>query len=314
MDLRAEIVGAEETAPPENNVLQTTLNVPFLQAPEIMPGTADMPLRAEGPHEVLKNINHFYTKAPLVYEKLATLTLAEIQVCMPKVADILGVPMPATVTWSHEIDPYSGSGTGAHPISGVSTIYHSLEDLAEYMNWIDLPFEWEDVRQGYCQGVVAHELTHLLITVTPLPGFLNEGLATYMEQRVAAETSVDYVCREDGSYGQDFYGTGPHFVPYFNLSTDPYSSLTDEELLNMYITAMCFWDYVEKTYGHEKLQAVARRLNEIQAEWIAQGYVFPEDRCDIYFIRDILNPVLGEDITSVTEPRFGVGLMMSDCQ
>ncbi len=301
--VRAEITNTAQPDPSEDNSFQATFNVPFLEPPEIVPGTEETPLRAEGPHEVLKNIDRFYSKSPVDYENFATLSIIDMRVCAPKVAEYLGLPMLEIVSWSHEERPDLDPGAYAGEPSDVAQVYDSMADFVEHS---DFKRFWRDIRQGRCGVFIpaAHEFTHLYISRSPIPSALNEGLATLMFQRLALPEGWVFECRVDSWYQRFPLPSGEVYEesrPYVNLSEGW-----------EYNTGMCFWDYIEKTYGHEKLQQVAQRLHEIQKDWIANGFTFT-DECGTYFIRDILNPIVGEDVTPVTEPRFGVGLLLSDC-
>ena len=56
-----------------------------------------------------------------------------------------------------------------------------------------------------------------------------------------------------------------------------------------YLTGMCFWDYLESTYGHQTFQRVMQALAARRGETAC-----------IPFLKDIVNPIVGTDISVVT--------------
>ena len=310
VEIQAVIAEADAADPLENNRLETVLTVPFLEPPERIPGAEEVALRAEEPRELLKVNAPYYSKAPLAYERLATLALVEMRNCMPRTAAYLGLPVPETVSWSYEIDPNSSDFRVAHPLNGILHTFSSPETIAEWAGWFLEPSSWEKTRMELCDEDVASNMARLLITPPQMPLVLADGLADLVGQRVAGDNAAAPVeCREDGFYGPNFYGPGTEFRQYFPLAKSPQ---TDEEVANMFMTARCFWDYVETTYGQEKFQAVVQKLSELQGNASAEDYLSLD--CNAYFVRDVLNPILGEDVTAVAGPRFGVDLLFTDCR
>ncbi len=139
-----------------------------------------------------------------------------------------------------------------------------------------------------------HEMTHVLVHNLPLPLMLNEGLATYMESSRRAndkkEISNDLYCFDKTMRIPSFSG-GPVVMDLLPLQHFKIGGDTPE--IYFYYSAYCFWDYLERTYGHAILQKVIEKL--------------VENRCKkgVHFVKDILNPVVGEDISAYLYERWG---------
>ncbi len=133
-----------------------------------------------------------------------------------------------------------------------------------------------------------HEMTHVFVSDTIIPGWANEGIATYIDEQERRAIGIE--CRSDGWYGSDFGDPQIKRVhDYSDLSKAP-----ENPRIYWYYTGYCFWKYIEETYGKNKIRVILNELKDIG-----------EDE-SINFLRDIVNKAVGEDITSITKNRFKV--------
>jgi hypothetical protein len=168
----------------------------------------------------------------------------------------------------------------------------------------------EDTSKNITRNV--HEVTHTVINGLALPGYINEGLATYLED--TNRTNYIYPmsnhiieCNEDNMIVAPYDPSNPcggledyHCIQIgYNIQVD-YLNLTNIDPnvpgTFYYKTGACFWDWIETEYGHDTLVNIMKRLDELR--------VNPET----YFVKDVLNVVVGQDLSGITEKRFGIGL------
>jgi NAD+ synthase len=253
------------------------------------------------PHEVKKQAGNFIAIMPASYEALANHRLVDDEVCANALENYLGISMPQPVVGRGVISDYSGGYAGSQGgiyTSGPTSTFDTFLD--------NLPDSWRYALNGQC--VNAHEMTHLFLGDVPMPTWLNEGLATITQTtaRTNYYNNLDIECRESGWYGRDYFGTVQE-VPYQNLMV--YDSSVPG--IYYYYTGMCFWDAVESTYGSQAVQQI------IQATVAYRSPVYngcTPETLSTYFIQDIVNPVLGVDISSMTQAKFGFGPTYTGCE
>jgi hypothetical protein len=253
------------------------------------------------PHEIKKQAGNYMVIVPAAYEALANYQLIDNQICATALESYLGISIPQPVVERGVISDYSGGYAGSQGgifTSGpASTFDLYLSNLAD---------SWRYALNGQC--VNAHELTHLFLGDVPMPSWLNEGLATIAQTtaRTNYYNDLNIECREAGWYGTDYYGTLQE-VPYQNLMVYD----TNVPGIYYYYTGMCFWDYIESTYGTQAVQHI------IQATVAYRDPVYngcTPETLSTYFIQDIVNPVLGTDISPVTQARWGFGPTYTGCE
>lgn len=255
------------------------------------------------PHEIKKQSGDYIAIFPAAYEFLGNSIIADNQLCVPSLENYLGVSHPAPVTERGVVADYVGGYTAFG-----SAIYVSgpLSDFDYYAQPDTLAWQWSSILKGKCSNI--HELTHWFMGSTPMSGWLEEGLATVVqdENRTNFHSQLSIECRDEGWYGTNMDGVDGLF---------PFQDLTvyDETLpgIYYYYSAACFWVYIEQQYGVDAVQqivqqSVAHRLPP--EEGLCTG-----EEPDIYFIRDIVNPIVGEDVSPVTEARWGFGALYSGC-
>jgi hypothetical protein len=257
------------------------------------------------PHEIKKQSGDYIAIVPAEYEFLATWFVVDNQLCAPSLESYLGIPHPAPTVQRAVISDYEGGYTvygsaifSSAPQSGFD-YYQQTEGLEELF--------WRNRLDDECSNI--HEMTHWFLGYTPMPGWLEEGLATIVEDntRTNYSESSSIECREDGWYGTDMNG---------NWGTYPFQNLTVYDAsvpgIYYYYSASCFWVYIEEQYGVDKVKQIIQQV-------VQHRLPLTENFCDgsqqtFFFIRDIVNPVIGEDISSVTRSRWGFDQFFSDCQ
>jgi hypothetical protein len=253
------------------------------------------------PHEIKKQDGNFIAIVPAAYEALANYDLFDNEICAIALENYLGIARPQPVIGRSVISDYSGGYAGSQGgifTSGpASTFDHFLSNLPE---------SWGYALKGQC--VNAHELTHLFLGDVPMPTWLNEGLATIAQTtaRTNYYNDINIECRENGWYGMDYFG---------NLQETPYQNLMvlDASVpgIYFYYTGMCFWDYIEQNFGQDKVRDIIRATVAYRNP-VYNGCT--AETKSTYFIQDIVNPILGTDISSVTQAKFGFGATYTGCE
>ncbi|NQV07427.1 hypothetical protein HQ535_12830 [bacterium] len=259
------------------------------------------PIPDEG--EVMKVSGEFIAIAPAEFEQVAAFAIADNRNCATPMRNYLGIQGPPVIAGRVVVaDDYSGGY--AAPFVEIYSVqsYDEWQRLLGEMGWW-----WRDVIGGYCGN--SHEMTHLLLGELPLPGWLNEGLATFMEDtdRSHDQTEQPVECRETGWYGWDMAVSADAEVPYRDLMVfDP-----DVFGIYYYYTGMCFWDYIEQEFGPEKVREIVRETVQYRDPRFNGCSDFTDT---VLFIRDIVNPILGVDISSLTNERWGFDDTFTGCE
>jgi hypothetical protein len=253
------------------------------------------------PHEIKKQAGNFIAIVPAAYEALANYDLIDNQICATALEGYLGISMPQPVIGRSVISDYgggyAGSQGGIYTSGPASTFDYFLSNL---------PTSWGYAMKGEC--VNAHEMTHLLLGDVPMPTWLNEGLATIAQTttRTNYYNDINIECRESGWYGMDYFGNWQE-TPYQNLM------VLDASVpgIYFYYTGMCFWDYIEKNFGQDKVRDIVRATVAYRNP-VYNGCT--AETKSTYFIQDIVNPILGTDISSVTQAKFNFGVTYTGCE
>jgi hypothetical protein len=309
IDVTGEVTPANNLDVTHNNQLTDQLFVEFLATPNNVPGVLypeDFPL-SQDPPDVLKYNNNYWVKAPLSHELVANLAIWENQNCLAAMTSYLGIQEPSWIFQDYPLVDESSLVPGSY-LYGAGISFPMTESefnflLNETVNDFDL---WQRAKNGDCAN--AHELTHLVLGAPPMPGWLNEGLATYLESplRLGPDYLSPIECRIDGWFGASFEGPDG-FFPYENLIE------YDPAIYGIYYyrSAMCFWDFIEESYGQAALQQIVQAV----IPYADEKYVGCSDA--IYnplFIRDIVNPIVGEDVSAITLERWGFDATFNGCE
>ena len=273
---------------------------------------ADAPLN--DPHEVKKQLDNLIVIAPAEFDQIANMKIMDMGNCLGPLTDYLGISFPLSHVRQRLIDA-ANPNEGAHnSLPEIGYIVHSARNTieaslrGEFPH--EMPFTWQNIIPGKCAD--AHELTHVFMGNTPLPTWMDEGLATYMDEpeRSDAAHAKYFSCSPEGWVDWVYYSDGSLHekvtYPFVDLSVPLHEAAVDESAYSAqshyYRTGMCFWDYVECNFGHEAFQRVIQALDAQRGN---QG-------C-LPFLSEIVNPVLGADISTETQARFGFGLDETNC-
>ncbi len=317
VSVKVEVFSIHSDDPPSNNLLEQDVDIPVLiprsdpnqvaeyqecrnefehwECIDLLYGEP----AAVDPLEVKKQWGDYAAIVPYEYEAIAALALADLRLCTEDLEAYLGIPLPVEPIYEHfalseEISTNYASAVHIVLIARQNSPYFS--DLAAGAHVF---INWENVFTGKCSQ--AHELAHVFVANTHIPGWLNEGLATYMAQpgRVEWFSEAAYRCEETGWTDLSPYGS-QEFTPYVPLD-EKGEDLVDE-VGNYYITGACFWDYFETTYGKEAFQQVVQlmALTDLTEE------------CPP-FLPTFVQPIIGQDISDVTFERFGFDNEFSMC-
>ena len=317
----AVLYPASEGDPPDNNTSQTEVALPsigpvsgnsmpqYLECRKQYSHNDCMQFLPQDPPAdppmIKKQSGPFIVLAPSADSYLAAGYLADNVLCAERLETYLGFPPQHPIT-QHLI--YSEGSGMVHSAAMGILMEIPEENEAVFSNLVDYyPNNWEATLKGDCHN--EHEMTHLFLKYLPLPGWLNEGLATYMEggDRITSEQGGPLECRENGWYGEDWNDGQIKENPYLSL-TAPYDPIMRRYY---YYSTSCFWDYLESSYGHEKFQQIMQQLVSYRDPIYAE--CSPE-RKSIYFIRDIVRPIIGDDISPITQARWGFGETYTGCE
>lgn len=179
--------------------------------------------------------------------------------------------------------PYAGLPVGSNSTGWIgSGIYYSLttesENPASYT---------ED--DGKSTGDV-HEMTHAIMWNAPLTRFLQEGLATYMQDTGRSGYMTSYSdnlrCGEAGF--EVFAGAGS-WTSYVYAD---YIGNAAPSILHYY-SASCFWSWLDSTIGHDSFTAVMTQMDARRGE-------------DFYSFYEILRNVLGDTTAELARARWSL--------
>lgn len=174
--------------------------------------------------------------------------------------------------------------------------------LADYVNSNPAGFLYYS-GPVYCSN--AHELAHVFTyhLRNGLTSWANEGIAEYTQKNIQGNVKSNIECRDNGVYRPDVWGAGgKKLFPYAKLGApiiqgDPASSAI------RYSTGMCFWEFIDETYGRDKLQEIIDRLESVSdIDYVYTSGLLNKE----IFIEQALKPVLGDDIEQIIESRFGI--------
>ncbi len=263
----------------------------------------DTPL--DNPAEVKIQYGRFFVIVPLEHERLAPLYVRDLAQCTKNVSAYLGVDLPVQ-TLSRRLlmdETRSGSSAGDNFIMtfAPSTTFSLMRsNLGEW---------WWALNNNGCLD--PHETTHIFVYNTPIPGWFNEGLATFMEDtsRTNAREVMPTTCL-DGAFVSMYYGT-PQEVPFLSLQNADYDASVPG--IYYYWTAACFWEHIRTTYGDEAIGQIVQLLVTFR-DSVYNGCPFDRPLPETRFLRDVVVPVVGEDILIWTEANLNVGADYTGCE
>lgn len=274
----------------------------------------------DDPHEVGKGDGDSMAIVPAEYELLAAWIVADNRRCVTSLSNYFGVELGR---YSQRVveTPVQTS----FPVFAFGPTIIAVEAVRETLlaSVSDLPAAWEGIRQGWCWN--SHELTHLFLGMTPIPGWLDEGLASYMSEPFHASGFGQFTGTNAGPVpppalephetigcritGFDLtVGGSSNFYRFEDLDAPDYDPLARGLY---YATGACFWDHIATTYGGDAVARIVQRLIAVRSPQYES--CTPEFKATA-FLRDFVEPVIGEDISALTEERFGFGLLWNGCE
>lgn len=263
----------------------------------------DTPL--DNPAEVKIQYGQFFVITPLEHERLGALYALDLAQCTKNVSAYLGVDLPVQALSRRLLidETRSGSSAGGNFIMtfAPSTTFSLMRsNLGEW---------WSALNNDGCLD--PHETTHIFVYNTPIPGWFNEGLATFMEDtsRTNARQPMGTDCL-DGAFVSMYYGSREE-IPFLSLQNADY----DASLPGIYYywTSACFWEHIRITYGDEAIAQIVGLLTTFR-DPIYNGCPFNRPLPETRFLRDVVVPVVGEDILIWTEANLNVGADYSGCE
>ena len=247
------------------------------------------------PHEVMKRGGAYASTVPADHEPIASKAVAIMAMCFPRLEEYMGIPLDrryAPIGWRFGV-----GGPSFGTASGQIELWTDDSYLAEAAG-TDLPhFDWANYLDGDC--LEAHELAHVMVVDTPIPAWLNEGLAVHMSsaERVGWYSQVDHRCEPDGYVDINPYMDTETFKTYADLQGG--WGFEDREAGDYYTTGSCFWEWFEDAYGHgafvDVMQMLVDNRDPTNAYPGCPGFI------------ELIEPVIGEDIAAFTEARYGFG-------
>lgn len=257
--------------------------------------------------EVKKQSGRYVAITPRAYERVAGFLIADMSICERTIEEYLGIPNPRDVMAEfvmpgRESVYFYSSGMGIG-------LMEPNTDFLKKIAADELDFwKWRNPLRGYCSQ--AHEMTHSFVNQTPIPYALNEGLADYLvnRERVNWFGEKQMTCNEN-SFSRD-RSPLENFVPLETLKLDGVNRSA------LYGTGECFWAYFEETYGHDAFQ---QALKLLYAQTVQNDLIKYDSYCkasggqNISFLKTFIEPVIGEDISALTQERFGFGNEYGSC-
>lgn len=255
----------------------------------------DIPVDAD-PAEVMIADGSFAVIVPSDFLDFAVWSLVDMESCYETLSGYVGVAPPAATT--------------LRMVAGDESI--GLEAFAEATQIVDkraastlgspMAPRWTSLWAGSCS--FPHEYMHVVMHYTPLPGWLDEGLALYMEsERGGAQYDENKTCGDTGWTGTDEFGNWVENRPYVDLGNWERPAVGAREY---YVTGACFWTQFEERYGHDAFQDVMRRLVAARDPW-HRGCT-----TTLSFLGDMVEPVIGQRLGMLAD-RYGIDRDHSRC-
>jgi hypothetical protein len=241
------------------------------------------------------------------HENISGFLIADMAICEKEIGNYLGIPSPRPVLAQLIIKgDYIGYFYTAG--MGLSLINNDAQYLKRVATEEISLWRWKNALEGHCSQ--AHEITHSFVTQTPIPYWLNEGLADYFSHPDRSNwIEPSHMKCTETQFARD----GRTYENYQPLET---TNTNNADRAVLYGTAECFWTYFEETYGHNAFQQVMQLLHAQTDQNDLIGYLSyceASGKGDISFLKTFVEPVIGEDISTLTQERFGFGNSYGAC-
>ncbi|PJF22772.1 MAG: hypothetical protein CUN56_04325 [Phototrophicales bacterium] len=201
------------------------------------------------PDEIKVQSGSYFVITPIDHERLAAFYLFDLLQCSQNISEYFAVDAPPVIMRRLIIsDGYSGSYAAVDDITTLNTDAGFRSMGANLPNW------WNQINNGGCGD--PHETTHIFVSETVLPGWLNEGLATFMEDtsRTNHHSPIPVRCLfDENKFATEYAGE----VTFTNLMNDQFDPTVPS--IYYYFSAACFWVYLEDQYGQETIQQIVQR-------------------------------------------------------
>jgi len=262
------------------------------------------------PHEIKKQSGKYAAIVLARFENLANWWLADLQACDQAISEYLGVeqpfnPLVGRVTASEQASQHP-EGYYVNPGVGI-VLWTDTANLRGILAGVDAFWNWENMLAGKCSQ--ADRVTQAFMVDTPIHQRLIEGLGVFMThpQRANWYAQVPAIRCEENGY-TEYPGQAEETLwPYEDLTSQ--KTIAARRYSN---TAACFWEYIEKEYGVDGLrqivQGIAAERDAGSNRYCDRGF-----RPRSPFLERFVEPVLGLDISAVTEELFGFGEDWSPC-
>ena len=266
--------------------------------------TIDTPL--SDPQEIKVGTEDYFIIAPRMFEDLIPFYMVDLHNCARNISTYLGVDMPESISRRIIInDDWSGSEAWS---DGFILTHLPSDTIRNFLTELD--DWWSRISDNHCAD--PHESTHIFVNNTVIPYWLNEGLATYMEDvnrtRYWSTLPMPVGCVGDGFIS--YYSGRRTQERLLNLRGDKF----DPNILDVkyYYSGACFWDYIRQNHGDEAVAQILQRLLTVGAIPNSHGGCIANQ--SVYFMRDIVIPVIGSDILSWSENALGIGEFYTGCE
>lgn len=224
---------------------------------------------------------------PKGYEKVLQNIAYEDELCYAIARNYFGKPLPLERLYVYnQIKASKGVATAG---------------LVQVINFLDPnTIEIYKTAKTSCEKTTLHEIIHVYLSTLPVPGWMNEGLAETLSQRLTQNLPgyIDekLVCQNAG------------WTTFSSSEVKSYlvmdgSGVTPQSE-DYYATPRCYLKYLEEKSSINAEKMIIDRMsmyknNGISKDiWCSSGYKS--------YLREILVPVFGDDIVSTSINRFGI--------
>jgi len=260
---------------------------------------------ATDPAEIKLQLGEFFVIAPAEYESVALFYTLDLAQCMTNVLTYFGLDLSTPQLTRRLVVDNAFSGSYA----GIDFILTGSDESFFRSMQAQLPDRWQHFANGGCAD--PHETTHIVVAITPIPVWMNEGLATFMEDtsRTNYRDVMSIGCL-DGKFVSYYYGNREE-IPFMSLQNAEY----DFNIPGIYYywTGACFWEHIRVTYGDEAIAQIIQRLVTFRNP-VYNGCPFERPQPDILFLRDVVVPIIGADIITWTQANLDVDETYTGCE
>ena len=138
----------------------------------------------------------------------------------------------------------------------------------------------------YCSN--SHEYTHHLLSVTPIPGWANEGMAEYSQKFNQSGSKDLFECQDESWYGKDYWVDDQYKnFDYADLSESKNSPNHAGGSAGWYHSVMCFWEQFDEELGEEDRREIFEKLSAYDFENMPEWRLLSDEELNDIFINQI---------------------------